>query len=277
MSTMTSKHGARPTTQYAVSADGTEIAYDVTGSGPALVIVEGALCQRAMGTAKALRDSLEKDYTVVAYDRRGRGQSGPGAGPFEVQREIEDLAAVITAAGGDAYVFGASSGAVLALEAARQGVPMRRLALYEAPFILDDTRAPNDPDIGDRFAELVASGDRSAAVKTFMRVVGAPAPMVALMPLFPVWKKLTAVAHTLPYDFALVGRYQQGEPLPEGHYAGVGIPSVVIAGGKSPAYLKNAQAAVAAQIPDAELVTLAGETHMVRAKATTPVLRAHFR
>ena len=126
-------------TKYAVSADGTRIAYETRGTGPALVVVEGAMCTRTMGSYKILAPALEDRFTVVGYDRRGRGESSDTR-PYEVQREVEDLAAVLEAVG-EAYVFGASSGAALALEAARQGIGMRRLAVYEAPFIVDDTHA----------------------------------------------------------------------------------------------------------------------------------------
>jgi pimeloyl-ACP methyl ester carboxylesterase len=267
-------------TRHAISADGTRIAYDVTGpedgSAPPLVVVEGAMCQRAMGVGKTLKDSLKGRFAVYCYDRRGRGESGPGASPYEVQREVEDLLAVLEAAGGRPFVFGASSGAVLALEAARQGAPMQRLAVYEAPFIVDDTHAPNDPALGERTQALVDDGRRGDAVKLFMRVVGAPRPMVAVMPLFPVWKQITGIAHTLPHDYAIVLPHQQGRPLPAGHYTSVSPETVVIAGGKSPAYMRNAQAAIAAQLPHGRLVTLPGQTHMVKAKATTPVLLEHF-
>lgn len=264
-------------TQVVVSADGTRIAYDVTGSGPALVIVEGALCQRTMGVGTSLTGALQDRFAVHAYDRRGRGESGAGESPYAVQREVEDLAAVLEAAGGRPYVFAASSGAALALEAARQGVPIRRLAVYEAPFIVDGTHAPNDPELPGRLQTMVADGRRGAAVKTFLRTVGAPAPMIALMPLLPVWKRLTGVAHTLPYDLEIVIGFEQGTPLPVGHYAGVQPETVVIAGGKSPAYLRHAQAAIVDQLPHGRLVTLPGQTHMVRAKATVPVLLDHFR
>ncbi|MFL6061188.1 MAG: alpha/beta fold hydrolase [Marmoricola sp.] len=263
-------------TRYAISADETRIAYDVTGTGPALVIVEGALCHRAMGTAKTVTPALSEHYTVHAYDRRGRGESGQGETPFEVQREIDDLAAVIDAAGGDPLVLGASSGAVLALEAARQGVAMASLALYEAPFILDDTHAPNDPGLGDQVRELVAADKRSEAVKTFLRTVGVPAPVLALMPLLPVWRGLKAVAHTLPHDFDIVLPFEQCTPLPAGHYADVAVPTLVIAGGRSPEYMRNAQAAIAEAVPGAKLAVLPGLTHIVKAKATVPVLLEHF-
>lgn len=263
------------TTQYATSADGTRIAYEVTGTGPVLVIVEGAMCTRAMGSARTLTPALQDRFAVVAYDRRGRGESSDTA-PYDVQREVEDLVAVLAAVGSDAYVFGASSGAALALEAARQGVPMRKLAVYEAPFIVDGTRAPNALDLPEQIERLVAADQRGAAVKLFMTVVGAPAPMVALMPLFPVWKGLKAVAHTLAYDFRIVLPFEQGTPLPAGHYGPVSPGTIVIAGGKSPAYLRNAQAAIADQLPAGRLVTLKGQTHMIRAKATAPVLVEHF-
>lgn len=263
-------------TRHATSADGTQIAYESVGTGPALVIVEGALCHRGMGGYKILSPVLSEHFTVTGYDRRGRGESGAGESAYEVQREVEDLIAVLDAAGPNAFVFAASSGAALALEAARQGVPMRSLAVYEAPFIVDDTHAPNDPDLPQRIEALVAENRRGEAVKTFMKVVGAPAPMVAVMPLFPVWKGLKSVAHTLAYDFRIVLPFEQGTPLPAGHYAAVATPTLVIAGGKSPEYMRNAQAAIAAQVPGSRLETLPGQTHMIKAKATVPVLLDHF-
>jgi pimeloyl-ACP methyl ester carboxylesterase len=267
-------------TSFATSADGTEIAYDVTAqdgtAGPALVIVEGAMCQRSMGAGKILKDTLKDRFTVHCYDRRGRGESGPGASAYDVQREVEDLAAVIDAAGGSPYVFGASSGAVLALEAARQGVPMERLAVYESPFKVDGTAPPNDPGLGEQTRALVDAGRRGDAVKLFMRVVGVPRPMIAVMPLFPMWKQVTSIAHTLPNDFAIVLPFQQGKPLPAGYYAEVKPETLVIAGGKSPEYMRNAQAAIAAQLPHRRLTTLPGQTHMIKAKATAPVLVNHF-
>ena len=275
MSTTATNH-----TRFATSADGTEIAYEVTGprrgTGPAVVVVEGALCQRSMGTGQALTDLLSEDYAVYAYDRRGRGESGPGASAYAVDREIEDLVGVLDAAGPDAFVVGASSGAALVLEAARAGVSMGKIAVYEAPFILDGTHAPNDPALGRRTQELVETGRRGDAVRLFLRTVGVPALGLVVMRLLPVWRKLTGIAHTLPYDLAIVLPHQQGRPLPEGYYADVTTPTLVIAGGRSPEYMKNAQAAVAAALPGGTLVELAGQTHMVKGKATAPVLREFF-
>jgi hypothetical protein len=147
---------ATSTTRFVSSADGTRIAYDISGSGPAVVVVEGALCQRSMGTAQALRPLLSEHYCVYAYDRRGRGESGPGSSPYAVQREVEDLAAV--------------------LEAARAGVRMRKVALYEVPFIVDDTHAPNDPELGRRTQDLVDGRRRADAVKLASESAGYHAP-----------------------------------------------------------------------------------------------------
>jgi len=260
------------TTAFATSADGTRIAYETAGTGPVLVFVDGALCQRSMGPSTEVAAKLTDRFTTVCYDRRGRGESGAGESAYAVERELEDLAAVIDAVGGRAHVFGSSSGAALALQAARAGMPIDRMIAYEAPYILDDTRAPNAADLAEQVGAMVARGDRSGAVKTFLKVVGAPAPMVALMPVFPVWGKLKAVAHTLPYDLSIVVPFQQGRALPEDEYAGVTAPTLVIAGGKSPAYMRNAQAAIAGQLPQGTLRELPGQTHMIRAKVVAPVV-----
>jgi pimeloyl-ACP methyl ester carboxylesterase len=260
-------------TRLTVSADGTEIAYEVSGTGPALVLVDGALCQRSMGPARGLAKELGDRFTVYAYDRRGRGESGPGASPYAVEREVEDLLAVIEAAGGSAHVFGSSSGAALALEAARRGAPIQRLALYEAPFIVDDTRRANDPRLPEQVEAMVQEGRRGDAVRTFMRTVGVPAPVVALMRLMPVWRRLTSVAHTLPYDLSIVVPFQQGDPLPTGYYADVRPQTLVIVGGKSPAYMRTAQAAIADAAPVGRLETLAGQTHIVKPKVVAPALK----
>lgn len=263
-------------TRYAVSADGTRIAYEVRGSGPALVIVDGALCQRSMGPSRPLAERLASAFTVHVYDRRGRGESEPGRTAYHPDREVEDLGAVIAVAGGHAHVFGASSGAALALRAAQAGLPIDRIAVYEAPFIVDDTHAPHDAELGRRTSDLVDAGRSGDAVKLFMRTVGAPGVMVAVMRLLPVWKKLTSVAPTLPHDYEIVLERQQGEPLPEDAYDAVNQPVLVIAGGKSPAYLQNSQAAIVGVLADGRLETLPGQTHMIKAKVTAPVVAAHL-
>jgi hypothetical protein len=260
--------------QRVTSADGTSIAYEVSGRGPALLLVDGALCQRAMGPARGLAEALASTFTVYAYDRRDRGDSGAGASPYTMEREVEDLVALIEAAGGRAHVFSASSGAVLALEAARRGAPIDRLVVYEAPFILDDTHPANDPRLPEQVQALVDAGRRGEAVKTFMRTVGVPGPFITMMRLMPAWRKMTGIAHTLPYDLSLVVPHAQGVPLPGGYYDDVEQDTLVLAGGKSPAYMRNAQEAIAGAVPRGRLETLPGQTHMIKPKAVAPVVTA---
>lgn len=270
---MTSAPGATSSaTRYAISADGTRIAYEVNGTGPALVLVDGAMCHRAMGPGRDLAEAFAGSFTVHLYDRRGRGDSGPGSWPYDITTEVDDLRAVIAAAGGTAHVFGVSSGAALALEAARQGAPVARLAVYEAPFVVDDTRPASDPRLPAQLQQMVEDGRRGAAVSTFLRLVGVPAPVIWLMRVMPAWRKLTATAHTLPYDLAIVVELEQGEPLPPGYYADVAADTLVLAGGKSPDYMRNAQAAIAGAVPGARLEVVPGQTHMVRAQALAPVV-----
>jgi pimeloyl-ACP methyl ester carboxylesterase len=212
---------------------------------------------------------------VYRFDRRGRGESGDTP-PYAVEREVEDIAALIAIAGGSAFVCGVSSGAALALEAANRGLPIRKLALYEAPFIVDDTRPPLLDDYRNALTNAIAAGRRGEAVALFMRAVQVPAPFVMLMRLMPVFGKLKAVAHTLPYDFAIVGENQRGLPLPSDRWASATLPILVGAGGKSPAWIRNAQQALADVLPNAELRTLPGQTHMVSDKALAPLLIEFF-
>jgi hypothetical protein len=193
-----------------------------------------------------------------------------------VDRELDDLRAVIDAAGGRAQLLGVSSGAVLVLEAARRGLPVDGVVAYEAPFVLDDTRAPTDPGFTAHVQELVDEGKRGAAVDAFLRIVGAPTPIRVLMHLTPVWRKLGGVAHTLPYDLALTVPRQQGRPLEAGYYGSVTVPTAVLAGGKSPAYMRNAQAAIAAAVPGGRFEEVPGQTHMVKAKVLAPVFARYL-
>lgn len=257
------------------SKDGTTIGYSATGTGPALVLVDGALCSRAMGPAGDFTKHLADTFTVHTYDRRGRGGSGDTA-PYAVDREIDDLRAVIEAAGGSAYVFGQSSGAALALAAANAGVPMRRLATFEAPFVVDDSRDPYPADIAQRLRSYVETGRAGDAVRTFMRLVGAPGFAVAMMRLTPVWKKLTTAAPTLPYDFAVLGDAGSGRPLPLDAYAAVTAPTLVMAGAKSPAYMRAANRQIADRVPGARHAEVPGATHMLKATQVKPLLTEFF-
>ena len=259
------------------SKDGTTIVYDQTGDGPPLILVDGALNSRGFGLNGPLAAVLADRFTVVTYDRRGRGDSGDTL-PYAAQREIEDLEAVIDASGGPAYVYGISSGAGLALETAC-AVPAKvaRLALYEAPFVVDDSRPPVPADAIAQITDLLARGRRGAAVRLFLREYSqVPAAFVALMPLMPAWGKLKAVAHTLPYDLTIMDGGQQGQPLPPGRWATLTAPTLVIAGGKSPAWLQNAARALARALPCASHHTLPGQTHIVKPQPLAPVLADFF-
>lgn len=257
------------------SNDGTTIAYDRTGSGPALILVDGAMCHRDFGPSKDLAKALEGHFTVYTYDRRGRGSSGD-TGAYSVEREVEDLEALIKAAGGSAYVFGQSSGAALALEAANRLPGIAKLATYEAPFIVDGTHPGRPADTLTRMQSLVDDGKSGTAVAFFMKIVGAPAIAVAIMRLTPVFKKLKAVAHTLPYDLTILEGTGGGKPLAADRYSGVAVPTLVMAGGKSPDYMRNSQRAIAAIVTGSTHRTLAGQTHMLKAGAVAPELISFF-
>ena len=261
----------------AISRDGTPIAYSRVGRGPSLILVDGALCYRASGPSGPLAAQLADRFTVFTYDRRGRGESGNTTAPDSVGREVEDLGAVITAAGGSAVVYGVSSGAALALEAAHRGLPITRLALYEPPFIVDSSREPIPHDFLARLNTALEQRRRGDVVKMFMKLVQVPAVFIVLMRFMPAWSKLTAVAHTLPYDLAFVKDYQVGTPLPRSRWTGATAPTLVMDGGKSPAWLQNAAQALAQVLPNATHRTLPGQTHMINAKAHVSPLVEFFR
>jgi pimeloyl-ACP methyl ester carboxylesterase len=244
--------------------DGTAIAYDRTGTGDPLVLVGGAFSYRRYPGQVKPAELLAAHFTVYSYDRRGRGDSGD-TGPYAVEREIEDLATVIEAAGGRAHVWGLSSGAVLALEAAARGVPIVRLAVQEPPLVVDPADRRPPADLREKITDLIAAGRRGEAVRYFMvDGMGAPAFVPGMLRLMPgVWKKLTAVANTLPYDAELVEDYQTGRPLPEGRWAGVTMPTLVMCGveKESPPFMRHAAAAVASALPNARLVQRPGLGH----------------
>src|SRR3954471_6592739 len=263
------------TTEFAVSKDGTRIAFERSGSGPLLVLVDGALCFREFGPARDVSAQLTDRFTVVIYDRRGRGESGDTQ-PYAPQREFEDLAAVIEAVGGDAFVMGQSAGAGIVYRAAAAGVPMRKLVGYEAPW--GGLRAAKDGTPRDYLGELralLARGQNGKAVGYFMvKMVGGPFFLPLMMRLMPkVWTQLQAVATTLPYDAEVMGGDFE-PPLDE--LARIAAPSLVLCGGKSPNAMKAAQRTVATTIPGAEHRILPAQTHQVSASALAPVLAEFF-
>ncbi|TDD65349.1 alpha/beta hydrolase [Jiangella aurantiaca] len=258
------------------SADGTTIAYTKVGSGPPLILVDGALCYRDFGPMADVAKGLAPTFTVYYYDRRGRGESGDTA-PYAVEREADDLEALIAAAGGEVFMYGVSSGVALALEAAkRPGAGIRKLALYELPAVTDNTAAHWPSDLLERTEQLIAADRRSDAVKLFMKTVGTPSFVVAIMRLTPVWKKLKAVAHTIPYDYRVLGDAGYGKPFPADQWSSVTQPTLVMDGGKSPEYMRNSQRRLAEVLPNAQHRTLPGQTHMVKAAVQVPVLTEYF-
>lgn len=259
------------------SRDGTTIAYDRDGDGPAVILVNGALGSRELDRKfklmTRLAELLSPRFTVINYDRRGRGDSNE-AGPFAVEREIEDIAALIDAVGGAAALFGFSSGGALALRAAGAGIGVDHVAVYEAPFMVDRTDKLPASDYGPRLDELVAADDRGAAVRHFMRdAMGLPRVLVAAMPLSPGYRVMKATAHTLPYDWAALGEHNMvGDPLVPEEWASVTVPALVVYGGKSPSNLQKGSRALAEVLPNAELRRLEGMGHRLKVEILAPVL-----
>ena len=256
-----------------ISKDGTTIAFDRAGQGPAVVLVGGAFQYRAIDPPTAqLAALLAEHFTVFHYDRRGRGDSSDTQ-PYAIEREIEDLEALIKEAGGSACVFGMSSGGALALDAAAQGLAITKLAVYEPPFNSGDEQARQAAERYTReLTALLGEGRRGDAVALAMITFGAPAEAVAGMRQTPMWSLLESVAPTLAYDAAIMG----DGSVPAEWLASITVPTLVIAGGASPAFMHNAAQAVAHAIPNAKLCTLEGQTHDVAPQALAPVLVEFF-
>ncbi len=250
------------------SADGTVIAYDRAGDGPVLIVCVGAFCTRH--TFAAPRD-LTRQFTVVTYDRRGRGNSGD-TDPFAPEREYEDLAAVAAAAGGGPpFVFGHSSGAAIALRAAAAGLPVTGITAYEAPFASDGTPAP-ETDPADHIRQLVGSGRSGEAVTYWMTdVVRAPEQVLAQLDDAPWVTALEPLARTLPYELAVTAG-----GVPAAELRKITAPVLILGGGNSPAWFRRSVAEQAAAIPGAQLMTLDGYDHNAPPEVITPILTSFF-
>ncbi|MFF0970137.1 alpha/beta fold hydrolase [Streptomyces sp. NPDC003703] len=248
-----------------LSRDGTPIALQRTGTGPVVVLVSGAMSTGA--TVAPLAAALAPGCTAVVYDRRGRGESGDTP-PYAVEREVEDLAAVVEAAGGEAALYGISSGAVLALRAAAAGVPVRRVAVYEPPFEVRQDRGAERARYSAELDRALAEGRRGDAVELFLRLTGLAEQMIANARHSPMWPGLEAVAPTLAYDDAVMG----DGTVPEALLASVAVPVLALAGGASPAPMREAARRVAQAVPDGTYGVLEGQTHAVEPEALAPVL-----
>ncbi|MBZ0292340.1 MAG: alpha/beta hydrolase [Anaerolineae bacterium] len=258
--------------QIVTSKDGTTIAYDRLGQGAPIILVDGAMCHRNFGPMGGLAPLLAKHFTVFMYDRRGRGDSGDTL-PYAVEREVEDIDALIQEAGGSAFVYGVSSGGALALAAAAQGLAISRLAVYEVPFVVDDSRPDLPPNNAQALDELVSAGHRGDAVEYFMvQMVGMPAEAAAPMRHAPMWPGMEAIAHTLVYDATVMGDFSMPKALLES----ISVPTLVMNGGETTMQLKNTAKAVAATIPNAQYRVLEGQTHDAAAEVVAPALIEFF-
>jgi len=257
----------------AISKDGTSIAYSKIGKGQPLIMVDGAMCSRAFGPTPKMAPLLAENFTVFTYDRRGRNESGDTP-PYSIEKEIEDLDVLIKEAGDSVYLVGFSSGAALVLQAAAKGLNIKKMVLYEAPYVMNMGGHNPPVDAEAQFKQFIASGNRGGAVKFFMKdLIGMPTIFPMIMSITPAWSKLKAVAHTLPYDAAIMGEYT----IPVKLASSVTTPALVAGGEKSPLSLRNAVKQLAKAIPHTELKILKGQNHNVSAKAIVPVLVEYFK
>jgi len=242
------------------SKDGTKIAFDHIGNGPVVILVDSALADRSL--CVKLAKLLAEEFTVINYDRRGRGDS-TDTQPYAVEREVEDIEALIDATGGATFLFGSSSGAVLALEAANKlSAKVKKQILYEPPFIVDDSRAPMPDDFPEKVKKLLAQGKRTNALKLFFSTaMGIPGIFILMMRLMPSWSKSKSVAHTLEYDLAIMGDTQRGKPLSASRWTAADMPTLVLTGGKSEPFFHKAGDALAEVLPNAQHRILKDQHH----------------
>ena len=254
------------------SADGTKIAFERRGSGPALILIGGGLNDRAM--ASPLADSLAGDLSVYTYDRRGRGDSTDTA-PYTVAREVEDLAALIGAIGVPVSIFGHSSGAILALEAAAAKLPIVKLAVYEPPFNIDAKGDADSQALAVDVAALLKVGKHEETVTFFLTGIGMPPQMIAEVKKSPMWSTFVSLAPTLNYDLAIVHNGGTSH-VPTDRINTISVPVVAIAGGESPEGMKQAAQAVAKASQHGQYQEMAGQTHYAPPEVIAPLLKAFF-
>ena len=254
-------------TNYVSSPDGTKIAYDRLGDGPPVVLVSGLFCHRPM--TQPLAERLAPDFTVVHYDRRGRGESGDTP-PYAVEREVEDLAALIDELGGAAAVYGHSSGAGLALEAVAAGLPITALVLHEPPYGADDEEEKEQARrLADDIRTAVAEDRRADAVKLFLTASGLPGEMADQM---AGDAGMQAVAPTMPYDFDVMGHTSRGGVIPEDLVRSVAIPTLVVAGTASPDFFRDAATRITQLLSQGRYILLEGQDHGAPANVVAPVV-----
>ncbi|MFE4056059.1 alpha/beta fold hydrolase [Streptomyces sp. NPDC059096] len=251
------------------SGDGTPIAYRRSGEGPPVILVGGAF-STAESEAPLAR-LLAPRFATITYDRRGRGASGDRA-PYAVEREIEDLAALLAVAGGSAALYGVSSGGALVLEAVAAGLPVTQFAVYEPPYATDPAALPAKAAYTERLTGLLARGERDDAVELFLSALELHPATIAVMRRSPLWTDLAAVAHTLAYDNQVLGEGL----IPVRRLAAVRTRAMVVDGGASPPVVRDAARAAARALPRGRHRTLTGQTHEVAPHVLAPVLEEFF-
>jgi pimeloyl-ACP methyl ester carboxylesterase len=241
------------------SVDGTTIAYEKSGRGPAVILVATTMADHH--DLDGIASLLSEQFTVYNFDRRGRGESGDPQ-PYDPRREIEDIDALIDVAGGSAALASGSAGTVLALDAATAlGAKVGALYLYEPPFIVNDGRPPVPADYVEHVSALVREGKRSEAVEYFMvEALGLPAEFLDPMKADPSWATMVSYAHTLAYDGRIVKGTQDGKPLPSDRWD-VAAPTSVVVGSESATFFHDAAKALADLLSNAEYTTLGGQDH----------------
>ena len=259
-----------------LSADSCPIRYEVTGTGPVIILIDGALCSRKMGPSSGMsRMLVSEGFRVARFDRRGRGESGDVL-PYDIEREVDDIAALVSQLGGNVGLWGMSSGGILALLAGSRLPEVQRIAVYEAPVLFDASRSPMT-GYWESIGACLARQDPDGAIRAFLAMVGVPAPVRFVMGLLPVWRGLRAVAPTLSHDRDVTAPYQRGENVPLGRLLNsAGQQVLVSAGDKSPAWLTTNNQALAAQLPAATYTVVRGDDHMVRPQRHRELLANFF-
>jgi len=257
--------------EFVTSKDGTQIAYEKLGTGPALILVGGGLCDRHTGSCGTpLAKRLASDFTVYSYDRRGRGDSGDTK-PYAVEREIEDIAALIATAGGSAYLYGMSSGGILAIKAAASGLPVKKVVVYEPPFTLSQTEQDEWKSYTVKVERYTQDGKRDEAVELFMTTIHMPKLLIKALKYTPIWPQVRKLAPTLWYDAQIV----KDRVMPSGKLL-IDNPVAVIDGSKSPQSMRDSSKALAELLSHGKYITLKGQTHNVRPKALAPAIAAYL-
>ncbi|MFV0133508.1 alpha/beta fold hydrolase [Streptomyces sp. HMX87] len=252
-----------------LSRDGTRLAYERTGRGPAVILVSGAMSTGA--TMAPLAAELAGRFEVVVYDRRGRGESGDTP-PYAVDREVEDLVALIEAVGGEASLYGVSSGGALVLRAAASGLPVRRAAVYEAPYAMDDAGVAARAEYRERLTEALRQDRRGDAVELFLRLTGLGEAVIQGARQSPMWAGMESIAPSLAYDDAVMGDGR----IPRELLASVTAPVLALAGGASPGWMHETARAVAEAVPDGRYGTVEGQSHLAEPGVLAPVLTEFF-